>query len=114
MSTDIHSVSGMQFITGGNGDVLWITVLKIQQKALGSWVLNTVIHRQNDEWQTVAWWRKYAVSAIIDEEIKGASVMAIKYTEEQLNSVDKSLCRADVFEPAGTAGISDSGNPFPE
>lgn len=69
----------------------WITVLKIQQKALGSWVLNTVIHRQNDEWQTVAWWRKYAVSAIIDEEIKGASVMAIKYTEEQLNSVDKSL-----------------------
>ena len=81
----------MQFITGGNSDVLWITVLKIQQKALGSWVLNTVIHRQNDEWQTVAWWRKYAVSAIIDEEIKGASVMAIKYTEEQLNSVDKSL-----------------------
>ena len=43
----------MQFITGGNSDVLWITVLKIQQKALGSWVLNTVIHRQNDEWQTV-------------------------------------------------------------
>ena len=44
----------MQFITGGNSDVLWITVLKIQQKALDSWVLNTVIHRQNDEWQTVA------------------------------------------------------------
>ena len=49
----------------------------------------TVIHRQNDEWQTVAWWRKYAVSAIIDEEIKGASVMAIKYTEEQLNTFDR-------------------------
>lgn len=81
----------MQFITGGNSDVLWITVLKIQQKALHSWVLNTVIHRQNDEWQTVTWWREYAVSAIIDQEIKGASVMAIKYTEEQLNSVDKSL-----------------------
>ena len=71
----------MQFITGGNSDVLWITVLKIQQKALHSWVLNTVIHRQNDEWQTVTWWREYAVSAIIDQEIKGASVMAIKYTE---------------------------------
>lgn len=50
-----------------------------------------VIHRQNDERLTSAKWRKYTVFAIMNSNIQGASVMAIKYTEEQLNTIDKSL-----------------------
>lgn len=54
-------------------------------------VLITVIHRQNDGWLAYAVWHKNAVFAIMSSDLKGASVMAIKYTEEQLNSVEKSL-----------------------
>ena len=49
---------------------LWITVLKIRNKAVISQVFRTVIHRHNDGRETAADWRKYAVSAIM-KPVKG-------------------------------------------
>ena len=50
-----------------------------------------VIHRHNDERKTAAGWQKLRKSGTMDSLRKGVPAMAIKYTEEQLNSVDKSM-----------------------
>ena len=54
-------------------------------------MLCTVIHRHNDERKTAARWQKLRKSGTMDSLRKGVPAMAIKYTEEQLNSVDKSM-----------------------
>ena len=56
-----------------------------------SQVFCTVIHRHNDERKTAAGWQKLRKSGTMDSLRKGVPAMAIKYTEEQLNSVDKSM-----------------------
>ena len=38
--------------------------------------------------------------------------MAVRYTEEQLNTVDKSLLDPDGSEPAGTVGDPNRRSPF--
>ena len=48
----------------------------------------TVIHRQNDEGNSIPEWHIDAVSVIIVLRKRG-SIMAVRYTEEQLNAVDK-------------------------
>ena len=70
---------------------LWIAVLKTRDFSKIFRIFSTVIHRQNDGRKTAANWRKYAVSAIMDSLKKGVPVMAVRYTEEQLNTIDKSL-----------------------
>ena len=54
-------------------------------------MLCTVIHRHNDEGKTAVRWQKLHKSGTMDSLRKGVPAMAIKYTEEQLNSVDKSM-----------------------
>jgi len=50
----------------------------------------TVIHRQNDESNRTETWHISAICAIIVLRKRG-SFIAIRYTEEQLNTVDKSF-----------------------
>ena len=70
---------------------LWIAVQSIWNFREISQVFCTVIHRHNDERKTAARWQKLRKSGIMDSLRKGVPAMAIKYTEEQLNSVDKSM-----------------------
>lgn len=56
----------------------------------GSQILMNVIHRHFDEDDKHREWRIYAFSAIITFRKRGSD-MAVKYTEEQLNNVDKSF-----------------------
>ena len=70
---------------------LWIAVQNICDFREISQVFCTVIHRHNDERKTAARWQKLSKSATMDSLRKGIPAMAIKYTEEQLNSVDKSM-----------------------
>lgn len=69
---------------------LWITFINIRNFIFVSRVLMNVIHRHFDEGSRLREWRTYAFSAIITFRKRG-SVMAVKYTEEQLNNVDKSF-----------------------
>ena len=55
-----------------------------------SQVFCIVIHRHNDEGKTAVRWQKLHKSGTMDSLRKGVPAMAIKYTEEQLDSVDKS------------------------
>lgn len=59
---------------------------------LSTAVLCTVIHRHNDEGKTAVRWQKLHKSGTMDSLRKGVPAMVIKYTEEQLNSVDKADC----------------------
>ena len=70
---------------------LWIAVQSIWNFRKISQVFCTVIHRHNDERKTAARWQKLRKSGIMDSLRKGVPAMVIKYTEEQLNSVDKSM-----------------------
>ena len=70
---------------------LWIAVQSIWNFMEISQVFCTVIHRHNDERETAARWRKLRKSGTMDSLRKGVPAMVIKYTEEQLNSVDKSM-----------------------
>ena len=45
----------------------------------------------NDEREMAARWQKLRKSGTMDSLRKGVPAMVIKYTEEQLNSVDKSM-----------------------
>ncbi len=70
---------------------LWIAVQNIWNFRNISQMLCTVIHRHNDERKTAVRWQKLHKSGTMDSLRKGVPAMAIKYTEEQLNSVDKSM-----------------------
>jgi len=70
---------------------LWIAVQNIWNFRKISQMLCTVIHRHNDERKTAVRWQKLHKSGTMDSLRKGVPAMAIKYTEEQLNSVDKSM-----------------------
>ena len=70
---------------------LWIAVQSIWNFREISQMFCTVIHRHNDERKTAARWQKLRKSGTMDSLRKGVPAMAIKYTEEQLNSVDKSM-----------------------
>ena len=70
---------------------LWIAVQSIWNFMEISQVFCIVIHRHNDERETAARWRKLYKSGTMDSLRKGVPAMVIKYTEEQLNSVDKSM-----------------------
>ena len=70
---------------------LWIAVQNIWNFRKISQMLCTVIHRHNDEGKTAVRWQKLHKSGTMDSLRKGVPAMAIKYTEEQLNSVDKSM-----------------------
>ena len=70
---------------------LWIAVQSIWNFREISQVFCTVIHRHNDERKTAARGRKLRKSGTMDSLRKGVPAMVIKYTEEQLNSVDKSM-----------------------
>ena len=74
-------------------------------------MLCTVIHRHNDERKTAVRWQKLHKSGTMDSLRKGVPAMAIKYTEEQLNSVDKS--DPDVSEPAGAVRKGQCQSAFP-
>lgn len=69
---------------------LWITFQNIGKSSSFYPVFLDVIHRQNDEDSRKRKWHLSAVSAIISLRKLGL-VMAVKYTEEQLNTVDKSF-----------------------
>ena len=58
---------------------------------MNSQVFSTVIHRHNDERKTAAGWQKLRKYGTMDSLKKGVPAMTTKYTEEQLNSVDKSM-----------------------
>ena len=70
---------------------LWIAVQSIWNFREISQVFCTVIHRHNDERKTAARWQKLRKSGTMDSLRKGVPAMVIKYKEEQLNSVDKSM-----------------------
>ena len=70
---------------------LWIAVQNIWNFRKISQMLCTVIHRHNDEGKTAVRWQKLHKSGTMDSLRKGVPAMAIKYTEEQLNSVDTSM-----------------------
>ena len=60
-------------------------------KSYEVWFLRSVIHSQNDETLKSVKWQNYAKYAILMEVLKGAINMQMKFTEEQLNNLDKSL-----------------------
>ena len=66
---------------------MWIIVLKHQKY----WLFRSVIHRHNDESDKCHKWHNNTISAILNARKKEYVVMEIKYTEEELNSIDKSL-----------------------
>ena len=70
---------------------LWIAVQSIWNFMEISQMFCIVIHRHNDERKTAVRWQKLHKSGTMDSLRKGVPAMAIKYTEEQLNSVDKSM-----------------------
>ena len=78
------------FVTADRLLCLWITVINIRKINICHQIFMNVIHRQNDEGNSIRKWHISAVSAIILLR-KWGSIMAIKYTEEQLNTVDKSF-----------------------
>ena len=82
--------NSMFFQRKGRPD-LWIAVQNIWNFRKISQMLCTVIHRHNDERKTAVRWQKLHKSGTMDSLRKGVPAMAIKYTEEQLNSVDKSM-----------------------
>ena len=82
--------NSMFFQRKGRPDV-WIAVQNIWNFRKISQMLCTVIHRHNDERKTAVRWQKLHKSGTMDSLRKGVPAMAIKYTEEQLNSVDKSM-----------------------
>lgn len=55
------------------------------------WLFRIVIHRQNDGWLAMSDSHNRRSSVIIELNKKEFGIMAVKYTEEQLNSIDKSL-----------------------
>ena len=70
---------------------LWIAVQNIWNPEKLSQVLCTVIHRHYAERKTGAKWQKTYRSGTMDSLRKGVPAMAMKFTEEQLNSFDKSM-----------------------
>lgn len=70
---------------------LWIAVQNIWNPKKISQVLCTVIHRHYAERKTGARWQKTYRSGTMDSLRKGVPAMAMKFTEEQLNSFDKSM-----------------------
>ena len=82
--------NSMFFQRKGRPD-LWIAVQNIWNFRKISQMLCTVIHRHNDERKTAVRWQKLHKSGTMDSLRKGVPAMAIKYAEEQLNSVDKSM-----------------------
>ncbi len=74
-----------------NDCVVWITVLKSQEFKTLYWLFRMVIHRQNDGWLSMPDSRTRRISVIIELSKKEFGIMAVKYTEEQLNRMDKSL-----------------------
>ena len=81
-----HTVSGRKIVLN-----LWIAVQNIWNPEKLSQVLCTVIHRHYAERKTGAKWQKTYRSGTMDSLRKGVPAMAMKFTEEQLNSFDKSM-----------------------
>lgn len=61
------------------------------KKAVTFRILRKVIHRHNDEGDLYAKWRKYRISAIMNPVNQEEIIMAVKFTKDQLNILDKEI-----------------------